>query len=92
MISIAEKLSKEFPHVRVDFYDVNNKIYVGEMTFYSMGGYCKFTPKEWDAKFGEWFDLPKVDFKYRPPFFEKVKHNNKRIIKIFGKKILTYHK
>jgi hypothetical protein len=60
MISIAEQLSKEFPHVRVDFYDINNKLYVGEMTFYSMGGYCKFTPKEWDYKFGEWLDLSKI--------------------------------
>ena len=92
MISIAEQLSKEFPYVRVDFYNINNKLYVGEMTFYSMGGYCKFTPKEWDTKLGELLDLPKVDIKYHPPFFEKVKHDNKRIIKILGKKVLTYHK
>lgn len=65
MIAIAEKLSKEFPHVRVDFYDINNKLYVGEMTFYSMGGYCKFTPKEWDYKFGEFLDLSKLIKKSR---------------------------
>lgn len=92
MISLAEQLAKEFPHVRVDFYDINNKLYVGEMTFYSMGGYCKFTPKRMDAEFGELLNLPKVHLRYFPPFFEKVKHDNKRIIKILGKKVLTYHK
>lgn len=60
MISISEQLSKEFPHVRVDFYNIDNKLYVGEMTFYSMGGYCKFNPEEWDNKFGEWLELPEI--------------------------------
>ena len=34
MFSIAEKLSKPFPFVRVDLYCENNKIYFGELTFY----------------------------------------------------------
>lgn len=33
MIKYAEKLSKEFPFVRVDFYDDDNKIIFGELTF-----------------------------------------------------------
>lgn len=38
MISISKDLSKGFPEVRVDLYDVNGKIYFGEMTFTSTSG------------------------------------------------------
>ena len=33
MISIAKNVSKEFPFVRVDFYEYEDKVYMGEMTF-----------------------------------------------------------
>ena len=33
MKEIAAKLSKPFPHVRIDFYETGDKLYVGEMTF-----------------------------------------------------------
>ena len=59
MIQLANKLSKNIPHVRVDFYEVNNKIYFGEMTFYHWSGYVPFEPSEWDYKFGELIELPK---------------------------------
>ena len=39
MIEYVEKLSKPFKFVRVDMYNKNSKIYLGEMTF-SPGGYC----------------------------------------------------
>lgn len=58
MILIAEKLSKGFPHVRIDLYEVGGKIYFGEMTFFHHGGLCPFDPKDWDYKFGEWLQLP----------------------------------
>lgn len=58
MIELAEKLAKPFPFVRVDFYETGDKIYLGEMTFYSGGGLLFFDPVEWDYKFGEWFELP----------------------------------
>jgi len=38
MVHIVELLSKEFHQVRVDLYNVNGKIYFGEMTFTSQGG------------------------------------------------------
>lgn len=59
MNRIAQMLSKNNPHVRVDLYDVGGKIYFGELTFFHGSGYEKFTPKEWDYKFGEWLQLPK---------------------------------
>lgn len=57
MIEIAEKLSEEFPHVRVDMYNVNGKIYFGEMTFYPWSGYVKFKPDAFDYKLGEFFNI-----------------------------------
>ncbi len=59
MIELAEKLSKSIPQVRVDFYDVNGKIYFGEMTFFHWSGFVKFEPNEWDRIIGDWIELPK---------------------------------
>lgn len=59
MITIAEKLSKGIPHVRVDLYNINGKIYFGELTFFHFGGTVPFKPGEWDYKIGEWLNLPK---------------------------------
>ncbi len=59
MREIAKKLSQPFPFVRVDLYDVNGKIYVGELTFMPGGGVEPFTPREWDYKLGSMLQLPK---------------------------------
>src|SRR5699024_9307343 len=53
MIEIAKKLSKDFSHVRVDLYNVDGKIYFGEMTFTSSGGYHLIIPEEYNYKLGE---------------------------------------
>lgn len=42
MINAATILSDGFPEVRVDFYDVDGKLYFGEMTFTSNGGFMQF--------------------------------------------------
>lgn len=60
MIKIAEDLSKEFAHVRVDLYFENNKIYFGELTFTTCNGFGKFHPKEFDYELGKFFDLNKL--------------------------------
>lgn len=60
MIELAEKLAKNIPFLRVDFYEINNKIYFGELTFFPGGGFEEFTPEEWDYKLGEMIDLSKV--------------------------------
>lgn len=59
MISIAEKLSKGIPHVRVDLYDCDGKIYFGELTFFDGSGFDKIEPIEWDYKIGDMLNLPK---------------------------------
>lgn len=38
MIEMAEKISQPFPFVRVDLYNIDGKIYFGEMTFTPAGG------------------------------------------------------
>ena len=53
----CEMLSKHIPFVRVDFYEVNCKVYFGEITFFPAAGMGRFVPEEWDLKFGEWIDL-----------------------------------
>lgn len=60
MIEISEKLSEEFPHVRVDFYNIDGKIYLGEMTFFHGSGYVEFEPDEFDYILGEKFDLSEI--------------------------------
>lgn len=59
MRSLATILSKNIPFVRVDFFDINGKIYFGEFTFYDWGGLRPFGG-DWDMILGEFLDLPKV--------------------------------
>ena len=59
MKELASILSQNFPQVRVDFYDINNNIYFGELTFFHFGGDTNFDPAEWDKIMGDWIVLPK---------------------------------
>lgn len=61
MKKIAKKLSQGIPHVRIDLYSVDDKVYFGEFTFFDSSGFEKFTPKEWDDIFGDWLILPFKD-------------------------------
>lgn len=58
LLELCKKLSVGIPHVRTDFYIVNNKIYFGEMTFYHSSGFQKITPKEFEKALGDWIILP----------------------------------
>ena len=60
MKQIASILSKGYPELRVDFYEVNGKPYVGELTLFHHGGWMIFEPESWDRVFGDWIELPKV--------------------------------
>lgn len=55
---LASKLSDGIPQVRIDLYDVNGKVYFGEMTFFHHGGIVPFHPNKWDYVFGSWINLP----------------------------------
>lgn len=58
MKSLASRLSKGLPQVRVDFYEVDGKIYFGELTFFHHGGIVPFKPDYWNYIFGSWIQLP----------------------------------
>ena len=57
MIEIAEILSKDFPHVRIDLYNIDGNIIFGETTFYSGSGYWGFVPDSFDFELGRQFDI-----------------------------------
>ncbi len=61
MVELSKQLSKNIPHVRVDFYEINGNVYFGEMTFYHYSGFTKFNPKDWDEKLGKYIDLSLVN-------------------------------
>lgn len=58
MVTAAEMLAAPFPFVRVDFYEIGDRIMVGEMTFYTGGGMLPFDPPIWDWKLGDEIVLP----------------------------------
>ncbi|WP_231505579.1 ATP-grasp fold amidoligase family protein [Bacillus sp. EB01] len=58
MIEFAQKLSKDIPFVRVDFYETNDRLYFGELTFFPGSGYEKFSPESYDHLLGSWLKLP----------------------------------
>ena len=58
MRMLAEKLSKGIPQIRVDFYEVDGKVYFGELTFSHFAGMVPFEPEEWDYKLGGGITLP----------------------------------
>lgn len=57
MLDVATKLARPFPIVRVDLYNVNGKVYFGEMTFTSLGGMMNCYTSEFLLKIGNQIDL-----------------------------------
>ena len=45
----ARCLAKDSPFMRVDFYEIDGKLYFGELTFYPAAGFETFEPNEWDS-------------------------------------------
>jgi hypothetical protein len=58
MMSLSAKLSKDIPHVRVDWYFVQNQLYFGELTFFDASGFENFEPEEYNRILGDWIKLP----------------------------------
>ncbi|MCR5250601.1 MAG: glycosyl transferase [Lachnospiraceae bacterium] len=56
MLDIAAALSKPFPLVRVDLYDLE-KVYFSELTFTPAGGFLRLDPPETEREWGDWLDL-----------------------------------
>lgn len=60
MIDISKKLSAGFPHIRVDFFDTDDGLYLSELTLYSGGGYFKYHPESFNVLMGDLFVLPET--------------------------------
>ena len=58
MKEFAAKLSEGTPQLRVDFYEVDGRVYFGEMTFFHCAGLYPFRTPEWDGKLGDLITLP----------------------------------
>ena len=58
MIKIARTLSRDFPHVRVDLYNIKGQIYFGELTFYDSSGFDDMNSDLWNKKLGDLIKLP----------------------------------
>lgn len=58
MIELSKQLSSGFPHARVDFYYIDNKIIFGEITFFHQSGMGKIIPEEFEVEMGNWLALP----------------------------------
>ena len=60
MKKLASILSKGFPHLRVDFYEINNHIYFGELTFYTCSGIIPFEDEKWNEELGKKIKIEKI--------------------------------
>lgn len=57
MIALAERLSKNEPFLHVDFYNVHDQIFFGELIFYPASGMGKWTTEEADMKIGKYMKI-----------------------------------
>ena len=58
MMTVAADLSKGFPEVRVDFYEIDGRLYFGEMTFATLAGKINFYTPEYLKELGDHVKLP----------------------------------
>jgi len=65
MLTVAAQLAAPFCFVRVDLYEVDDKVYFGEMTFNPAAGGFNFTPPEYDGILGNMLNLPEARI-YQP--------------------------
>lgn len=57
MKELAAQLSAGIKFVRIDFYEIDDKIYFGEFTFFHGGGFNQFIPDYWERKLGDLIDI-----------------------------------
>ncbi|MDO4243414.1 MAG: ATP-grasp fold amidoligase family protein [Actinomyces sp.] len=58
MVALAEELGRGFPLARVDFYEVDGRVYFGEITFTDNNGLADFFPSSFDHEFSQRLSLP----------------------------------
>jgi hypothetical protein len=58
MLKLAEKLAKELPLARIDLYDCNSRVLVGEITISPGHGCAPIKPAKYDFEFGSHVKFP----------------------------------
>lgn len=53
MVEYGTKVAKYLPCVRMDFYDVDGRMFFGEITPYHSGGFSTFYPEKYDLIYGQ---------------------------------------
>ena len=64
MLKLAERLAEPFDHVRMDFYNLNGKIYFGEFAHYTASGVGKWEPSSFTFELGK-------HWKIKPQYWKK---------------------
>lgn len=67
MLEISKQISAGYPFMRTDFYEINGKLYFGEITLYPASGWDEFEPDEYDMIFGNMLTLPEITQLSVPP-------------------------
>lgn len=61
MKRLTAELSKDCPFLRVDFYEIKGRLFIGELTFFPGAGLETFRPMSKDYELGgEWLHLETV--------------------------------
>ncbi len=63
MVTLAERIGEGLDHVRVDFYDCGDRIWIGEITIYSWSGFSRLCPDEADLELGAHWRLPALGWR-----------------------------
>ncbi len=58
ILDLSRTLAADFPHVRVDFYYLDNRIVFGELTFFNESGMGQFDSEQFEVAMGDWLRLP----------------------------------
>lgn len=60
MLEISKQLSASLPYCRIDLYDVDGKIYFGEITLHPHGGFEKIEPSRFDLEWGSYLNIDTI--------------------------------
>lgn len=61
MLKLARLISEDFPFLRTDFYSIEDRLYLGEITLFHGSGFEEFRPDEWDGRLGNRIILPELE-------------------------------
>ncbi len=57
MLRLSAILARDIPHIRVDWYEMNGRLYLGELTFFNASGFGPFADEADDHRIGSWIPL-----------------------------------